>query len=306
MSPDCTDRFVEKEAEAYWKCPDVYIGGAEHAVLHLLYARFWHQVLFDAGLLSEAEPFKRLFHQGIILGEDGEKMSKSRGNVANPDEFIASHGADSLRAYLMFMGPLEDKKPWNSNGIEGVHRFLRKVWRELVGSGAQPPAKIGHPDGEAPETTRLLHETIRKVTEDYERIRFNTALSQMMIFMNHVGKVTALAPDSARDFIRLLAPLAPHLAEEAWRKLGGTGSVAHAGWPTFDPALLQSDEVALGLLVNGKPRGEISVGKTASEAEVLELARQQPKFAAYLENADIVKVIYVPGKILNVVVRPRA
>jgi leucyl-tRNA synthetase len=303
LDPQNAEAIVSPEIRDYWGVPDFYMGGAEHAVLHLLYARFWHLFLKDLGVVKDDEPFRKLFHQGIILGEDGEKMSKSRGNVANPDEYIASHGADSLRAYLMFMGPLEDMKPWNSQGIEGVHRFLRKVCRELVGSDEYPAAKIASDKPEAPETTRLLHETIKKVTNDYENIRFNTALSQLMIFMNHLSKAESLSVESAKAFVQLLAPLAPHLAEEAWNKLGGTGSVAFSGWPEVDESLLKTDEVKIGLLVNGKPRGEATVSKDASQEDVLEIAKADPKVSAHMEGKSIVKVIYVPGKILNVVLR---
>jgi len=303
LDPENPEAILSKEKRAYWGVPDFYMGGAEHAVLHLLYARFWHQFLKDQGVVDEEEPFRKLFHQGIILGEDGEKMSKSRGNVVNPDDFIASHGADSLRAYLMFMGPLEDMKPWNSQGIEGVHRFLRKVSREFVSPEGGLPPKVASTEPESTEMTRLLHETIRKVTEDYEHIRFNTALSQLMIFMNQLGKENSLSLDSAKAFVRLLAPLAPHLAEEAWHALGGTGSVAHGGWPEYDESILATDEVKIGLLVNGKPRGEALVSKEASQEEVMELARGHEKVSAHLEGKEVVKVIYVPGKILNIVVR---
>ncbi len=303
LDPNNREALVAPEKLAYWGMPDFYMGGAEHAVLHLLYARFWHLFLKDIGVVSQPEPFRKLFHQGIILGEDGEKMSKSRGNVVNPDQYIASHGADSLRAYLMFMGPLEDKKPWNSQGIEGVHRFLRKVWRELVGPQEGLPPKIANGGPESPETTRLLHETIQKVTEDYEAIRFNTALAQMMIFINHLSKETSLSLESARAFVRLLAPLAPHLAEEAWAKLGGQPPVHLAGWPEYDPALLATDTVEIGLLVNGKARGNAMVSKTATQEEALAAARQNPKVAPHLAGKEILKVVYVPGKILNVVVR---
>ena len=299
LDPDNAEAILSKEACDYWGVPDFYMGGAEHAVLHLLYARFWHLFLLDLGVVKEPEPFKKLFHQGIILGEDGEKMSKSRGNVANPDDYIASHGSDSLRAYLMFMGPLEDKKPWNAQGIEGVYRFLRKVWREFVGS----PEKISAEAKDSPALQRILHETIKKVTNDYENIRYNTALSQMMIFMNQLGKEEQVSVDAARDFIRLLAPLAPHLAEEAWAKLGGTGSVARAGWPEWDESLLKTDEVSIGLLVNGKARGETMIHKTATQEAAMEAAMANAKVAAHIEGKQIVKVIYVPGKILNVVVR---
>ncbi|NDV63559.1 leucine--tRNA ligase [Puniceicoccales bacterium CK1056] len=303
LDPANAEAILDPAIRDYWGVPDFYMGGAEHAVLHLLYARFWHLFLKDMGVVTDDEPFKKLFHQGIILGEDGEKMSKSRGNVVNPDDFIASHGADSLRAYLMFMGPLEDMKPWNSQGIEGVHRFLRRVCRDLVGSGDGLPPKIASDKPESTEMTRVLHETIRKVTADYDNIRFNTALSQLMIFMNQLNKEESLNVESAKDFARLLAPLAPHLAEELWHKLGGEGSVAFAGWPTWNEDLLKTDEVQIGLLVNGKPRGEAKVSKTAKQDEVLALAQADEKVSAHLSGKEIIKVIYVPGKILNVVVR---
>ena len=303
LDPKNSKAILDPEIRDYWGVPDFYMGGAEHAVLHLLYARFWHMFLFDQGVVTDPEPFRKLYHQGIILGEDGEKMSKSRGNVANPDDYIASHGSDSLRAYIMFMGPLEDKKPWNSQGIEGVHRFLRKVWRELVGPGNELAPKLASDEPESEETTRLLHETIKKVTHDYDQIRYNTALSQMMIFMNHLGKESSLSVESARDFARLLAPLAPHLAEEIWARLGGKGSVAFAGWPEYDESLLKVDEVKIGLLVNGKARGEAMVAKDADQEAALEAARADPKVASHLEGKQIVKVVYVPGKILNLVLR---
>jgi leucyl-tRNA synthetase len=303
LDPQNAEALIGKEKAAYWQVPDFYMGGAEHAVLHLLYARFWHMFLSDEGVIDTPEPFERLFHQGIILGEDGEKMSKSRGNVVNPDDFIASHGADSLRAYIMFMGPLEDKKPWNSQGIEGVYRFLRKVAREFIGTEEAPAEKITAEQEESAELRRVLHETIKKVTEDYENLRFNTALSQMMIFMNALGKEPHLSLASAKAFIRLLAPLAPHLAEEVWKQLGGEGSIVHAGWPDYDPELLKSETVKIGLLVNGKARGGASVSKEATEEEVLEMARNDARVGPHIAGGTIIKVIYVPGKILNVVLK---
>ena len=303
LDPNNSNSLVSEEACDYWGVPDFYMGGAEHAVLHLLYARFWHQFLMDQGVVKDPEPFKKLFHQGMILGEDGEKMSKSRGNVVNPDDFIASHGADSLRAYLMFMGPLEDKKPWNAHGIEGVHRFLRKVWREIVGSENDLPDKIASEEPESEEIKRSLHETIKKVTNDYDNIRYNTALSAMMIFMNNLSKAKSLSKESAKAFVQLLAPLAPHLAEEAWAKLGGEGSVARATWPTWDESLLKTDEVKIGLLVNGKARGEATISKTADQETALAAAHSNERVEAHLSGKEIVKVIYVPGKILNIVVR---
>ena len=223
----------------YWGGPDLYVGGAEHAVLHLLYARFWHKVLFDLGVVPQEEPFTRLFHQGIILGEDGEKMSKSRGNVVNPDTFVASHGADTLRLYLMFLGPLEAMKPWNPRGIEGVHRFLQKVWRLCLGPDGAPHPKLAGAAAEPAERTRLLHATIKKVGEDIEALRFNTAISQMMICANALHAAPAVRTGTARAFLQLLAPFAPHLAEELWARLGGAGPVLRAPWPAFDPARLR-------------------------------------------------------------------
>ncbi len=301
IDPHNRAALIDPDKRDYWGVPDFYMGGKEHAVLHLLYARFWHQFLVDIGVVTDPEPFTKLFHQGIILGEDGEKMSKSRGNVVNPDDFIATHGADAFRTYLMFMGPLEDMKPWQSKGIEGASRFLKKVWREFTGETEQLSSKIRDNGAEDPALLRALHETIRKVTEDIEAIRFNTAISAMMVFINQVGKAENWHRDSAKAFAQLLAPFAPHIAEELWSRLGGSGSVAAAPWPGFDESLLTTDRVALGLLINGKPRDELLASPEATEAEVMEEARKQPRFASHLEGKTIRKVIYVPGKILNVV-----
>jgi leucyl-tRNA synthetase len=299
--PQNAEALIGDAARDYWGSPDFYMGGKEHAVLHLLYARFWHQFLVDLGVLKEAEPFAKLFHQGIILGEDGEKMSKSRGNTVNPDDYISSYGTDALRTYLMFMGPLEDMKPWNSKGIEGVSRFLRKAWREITGETSGVGPKVQSEQAEDAETLKLLHATIKKVTEDIEGIRYNTAISALMVFMNHVGKAESLHINSAKAFVQLVAPFAPHLGEELWARLGGDGSVAMAPWPKFDPELLVSDTVKIGLLINGKPRGEAEVSKDATQDEVLQIAQSDPKVAAHLEGKTIRKIIYVPGKILNLV-----
>jgi leucyl-tRNA synthetase len=301
MDPTCAEAPASPEALQYWKAPDFYMGGTEHAVLHLLYARFWHQVLFDAGVVPTREPFPKLFHQGIILGEDGEKMSKSRGNVVNPDDFIKTHGADTFRAYLMFMGPLEDEKPWQTKGLEGPHRFLQRVWREFTGETGGLAEKVRSDAADSLPTQKLLHATIKKVTEDFENLRYNTALSQMMILLNRLIKEPVISAETARIFARLLAPIAPHIGEELWARLGGQTSVVDGGWPTYDPALLVEDEVQIGLLVNGKPRSEARVPKDASEADVVALAQNDPKVAAFLDGKTIRKVIYVPGKILNLV-----
>lgn len=294
--------LISQEAERYWGVPDFYMGGAEHAVLHLLYARFWHQFLYDIGVVTTPEPFKRLYHQGIILGEDGEKMSKSRGNVINPDDYFKNYGADSLRLYLMFMGPLEDAKPWSSQGVEGVHRFLRRFWRELIDKEGNISAKVSPNTETNGETLRILHETIKKVTQDIERLRYNTAISQMMILLNHLQKVESFGIDTAKIFVQLLAPFAPHMCEELWCRLGEQPSVAYAPWPTWDESLLVAKEVAIGLLINGKPRSELRVHPEAPEADVLALAKADAKAAPFIEGKTIRKVVYVPGKIINLVV----
>ncbi len=303
LDPQNSGAIASPDVLKYWGSPDLYVGGAEHAVLHLLYARFWHKVLFDLGVLPENEPFKRLFHQGIILGEDGEKMSKSRGNVVSPDTIIASHGADTLRLYLMFLGPLEAMKPWNPRGIEGVHRFLLKVWRELAGrEGGQNEKVVDDAAGEPAELTKLLHETIKKVDEDTENLRFNTAISQMMIFANALQKSPTITLSSARVFIQLLAPYAPHVAEELWERLGGAAPVQAHAWPRHDESLLATETQKLVVQINGKRRAEIVVPQDADEAAALSAAREVEQVASHLGGGTIRRVIYVKGRILNIVV----
>ena len=309
LDPRNADALAAPEALRYWGTPDLYVGGAEHAVLHLLYARFWHKVLFDIGAVPENEPFKKLFHQGIILGEDGEKMSKSRGNVVNPDTVIASHGTDSLRLYLMFLGPLEAMKPWNMRNIEGVHRFLHKVWRELIGpDGAVHPKVIpANPQGstaqvaEPAELTKLLHETIKKVGEDIEGLRFNTAISQMMIFSNALQKAAAVNHASVCAFVQLLAPFAPHIAEELWSRLGQTEAILTHPWPVFEAHRLTATEVKIVFQVNGKHRGDQLVSIGLSQDAAVALAQANPRVSPHLEGKAIKRVIFVPGKILNIV-----
>ena len=303
IDPRNADALADPKKLEYWGVPDLYVGGAEHAVLHLLYARFWHKVLFDLGVVPQSEPFKKLFHQGIILGEDGEKMSKSRGNVVNPDSINASHGADTLRLYLMFLGPLEAMKPWNPRGIEGVHRFLQKVWRECIGENGEVNPKISDAAEETPEFTKLLHETIKKVTDDIDALRFNTAISQMMIFANALQKAPAAKRSTVTAFIQLLAPFAPHFGEELWERLGEKPSVLDAAWPKYDPEKLVATEVKLVVQVNGKHRGELIVAKGVAQEEALRLAQENPKVAAHLADKTIKRVIFVPGKILNIVVQ---
>ena len=302
LDPQNDQAIGSPEAMKYWVGPDLYVGGAEHSVLHLLYARFWHKVLFDLGIVAQPEPFQKLFHQGIILGEDGVKMSKSRGNVVNPDDIIKAYGADSLRMYLMFLGPLEAMKPWNPKGIEGVHRFLRKVWRECLNEEGAINPRISATASLSAESTKLLHETIKKVGDDIEAMRFNTAISQMMILLNALQKEPALPLPVIVDFLRLLAPFAPHLGEELWARVGQSGSIMAAGWPEFDPSKLVATTVTIVIQINGKHRGDLSVSPNATEAELVELAKAHPKAIPYLVDKPIKKVIYVRGRLINILV----
>jgi len=294
--------FASPQALRTWGVPDLYMGGAEHAVLHLLYARFWHKVLFDIGAVPQAEPFPRLFHQGIILGEDGAKMSKTRGNIVNPDTVIASHGTDTLRLFLMFLGPLEDMKPWNPRGIEGPHRFLKGVWRECVGPDGAANPKLSDDAVEPPGLAKLLHESIRKVGSDIEALRLNTAISQMMIFANALQKAESVRPATVRTFLQLLAPFAPHISEELWSRLGGASPIQDAPWPEFDPRLIETSEQTLVFQVNGRHRGDRQVPPGLAEELAVKLACSHPKVAPFLEGKTVRKVIYIPGKILNLVV----
>jgi leucyl-tRNA synthetase len=300
--PRNADEFASPQALARWGGPDLYVGGAEHAVLHLLYARFWHKVLFDIGKVPTEEPFMKLFHQGIILGEDGEKMSKSRGNVVSPDTIIASHGADSLRLYLMFLGPLEAMKPWSLRGIEGVHRFLQKVWHDCVGDNGLANPRIVDGAEDTTEIQRLLHETIRKVGDDIDGMRFNTAISQMMIFENALHKEATVSRATATMFLQVLAPFAPHFAEEVWARLGAPGHAASTPWPKYDPAKMASSEVRLVFQVNGKHRADQLVPVGLPQDQAVALARANEKVAPFLAGKDVKKVVYVPGRILNLVV----
>jgi leucyl-tRNA synthetase len=302
LDPRNAAALASPETLKYWGTPDIYVGGAEHAVLHLLYARFWHKVLFDLGIVPTAEPFKKLFHQGIILGEDGEKMSKSRGNVISPDTIIESHGTDTLRLYLMFLGPLEAMKPWNPRGIEGVHRFLQKAWRELIGPDGKLNAKVTPGNQDAAEITRLLHESIKKVGEDIENLRFNTAISQMMILVNALQKAPTISADAARILVQLLAPFAPHIAEELWNRLGESQSVMLAPWPAYQADKIANSEVKIVFQVNGKHRGDQSVPVGTTQDAAIALAKASPRVAPYIEGKVVKRIIFVPGKILNIVV----
>ncbi len=299
IDPRNAEQLVDPEKERYWMPVDLYIGGSEHAVLHLLYARFWHKVLYDIGVASTPEPFKKLVHQGIVLGEDNQKMSKSRGNVVNPDEMMDQFGADAVRLYEMFMGPLEAMKPWSTRGVEGVTRFLDRVWRLMVDEeGRLSKAVVS--SGPSPDQQRLLHQTIKKVTDDIEALRFNTAISQMMVFTNEMTKAEQRPRALLEPFVLLLSPFAPHLAEELWALLGHPPSLSRHPWPAFDPALTVSDRLTIPIQINGKLRGKVDVGLDATREQVEALARAQA--AEWLREKPEKKVIYVEKKLINFVV----
>jgi leucyl-tRNA synthetase len=283
--------------ENYWMPVDLYVGGAEHAVLHLLYSRFWHKVLFDLGLVSTKEPFHKLVNQGMILGEDGEKMSKSRGNVVNPDSVVKDFGSDTLRLYEMFMGPLEKVKPWNANGVKGCYTFLQRAHKFFLN-------KDHYTEQGTEDTTNIkeLHKLIKKVTEDIEGMRFNTAISQMMIFVNHVYKTGKVTKQTAELFALCLSPFAPHLGEELWQFLGHKESLAYAQWPQYDVNLAKDDFITVAVQVNGKTRGTFEVAADISKDAFMALVKADEKVAKYLQGT-IVKEIYVPGKICNFVVK---
>ena len=300
-----TDPHNDKEpfhfdCQKYWMPVDLYVGGPEHTVGHLLYARFWQRVLFDAGWVSHPEPFKKLVHQGMILGEDGEKMSKSAGNVINPDEVVEKYGADALRSYEMFMGPLNKDKPWQDKGIFGVKKFLERVWRLCI----QPDGQvISQSKDISPTTEKLLHKTIKKVTEDIESMDFNTAISQMMIFVNELYKTGQRPKPALMTLIQLLAPFAPHIAEELWERLGGEGFVSLQSWPEFNPILVKEDMKTIAVQINGVKRGVIDVSLDESQDSAFKKACQINTVSKAITGKSISKVIYVPGKILNLVLK---
>jgi leucyl-tRNA synthetase len=305
IDPHNNDTFVDAEKERYWMGStgvDLYIGGGEHAVLHLLYARFWQHVMFDYGLVSTAEPFSRLFHQGLIMGEDGRKMSKSLGNVVNPDDVIASHGADALRLYEMFLGPLEASKPWNTQGIDGISRFLNRTWRMIVSEdGTRSSAVADVPC--TPEQDLVLHTTIKKTREDIDALSFNTAIAQFMIFVNEFTPAEVRPLSAMRAYVQCLAPLAPHIAEELWQILGGTGSVHHSTFPDFDPSKMVAQSVEVVVQISSKIRGKITVAPDADAATMESAARADENVAKHLEGKTVVKTIVVPGKLVNFIVK---
>jgi leucyl-tRNA synthetase len=302
LDPANNQQGWDSEKEEYWMPVDLYIGGAEHAVLHLLYARFWHKLLYDLGYVSTKEPFKKLVNQGMILGEDGQKMSKSRGNVINPDKVVADYGADSMRLYEMFMGPLESIKPWSMQGVEGVHRFLQKVWRMIVDADtAQLCEEVK--DGDADEATlRLLNQTIKKVGDDIENFSFNTAISAMMIFVNHLSRQSVRPKSVIEKFILILAPFAPHIAEELWQRLGHTSTLAYEPCPEYDKEVIKEKEIELAVQVNGKIRDKIVVSADLDEEQIKQKALACEKVIAAMAGRDARKIFVVKSRLVNIVV----
>jgi leucyl-tRNA synthetase len=363
IDPGNTEQLVDPEKERYWMPVDLYVGGSEHAVLHLLYARFWHKVLYDAGVVSTREPFGKLVHQGMMLGEleytawadeqgtpvsaehvrggkDGRngqpvtarrvteadvakqgerfvlrsdpgvavdarayKMSKSRGNVVNPDEIVAAHGADAFRLYEMFMGPLEQVKPWSTSGVDGTHRFLNRVWRLLIDAESGALRSTVQPVEQTAEQARLLHQTIAKVTDDIEALRLNTAIAALMELTNAAYKWETVPTSFAEPLVLLLSPLAPHLAEELWQRLGHARTLAYETWPVADSALLRADTLELPVQVDGKMRGRIAVPADADQATVFRVAREDDNVRRHLAGREVQREVYVPGRIVNFVLR---
>ena len=297
IDPHNDDALADYELLKHWMPVDLYIGGPEHAVGHLLYSRFWNNYLYDKGIVPTKEPFQKLFHQGMILGENGEKMSKSRGNVINPNDVVDEYGADTLRLYEMFMGPLQDAKPWNTKNIEGSRKFIERVWRLLVDEN-----RITEEDNS--NLVQIYHQTVKKVTEDYEKMSFNTAISQMMIFVNAAYKETTIPKYMAEGLVKLLNPICPFVTEELWQCVFKyEESIANSEWPKYDENKLVSDTYTLVVQVNGKLRDRIEVAQNATQDEIKNIALESEKVLAHTQGLTIVKVIVVPKKLVNIVVK---
>lgn len=300
IDPRNQEQLADPEKLKYWMNVDLYVGGAEHAVLHLLYARFWHKFLYDLGVVPTKEPFQKLVNQGMILGENHEKMSKSKGNVVNPDDIVAEFGADTLRVYEMFMGPLTQSKPWSEEGITGSRRWLDRVWRLLIDDDGQLRDRVTTVN--SGELDKIYHQTVKKVTEDLENMRFNTAISQMMVFVNEAYKADSLFLDYMTGFVQLLAPFAPHLSEELWVRLGQEDSISYVAWPTYDPAQLVEDTVEIIFQVNGKVRGKATVARDIDQDGMIAAAKADDNVQKFIADKTIRKVIAIPGKFVNIVV----
>ncbi|CAH1850046.1 leucine--tRNA ligase [Convivina intestini] len=302
IDPKNRQMLADPEKLAYWSNVDLYVGGAEHAVLHLLYARFWNKFLYDLGVVPEKEPFHKLVNQGMILGENHEKMSKSKGNVVNPDEIVAQYGADTLRIYEMFMGPLTQSKPWSDEGVTGSRRWLDRVWRLLIDDEGRVRDHVTtYNDG---KLDKIYNMTVKKVTEDLENLRFNTAISQLMVFINEAYKVDGLPIQYMNGFVQLLAPFAPHLAEELWQRLGHEDqSISYVAWPQYDPEALVDDTIEIIFQVNGKVRGKASMDRNADRDAMIAAAQADDNVQNFIAGKEMVKVIAVPGRFVNMVVK---
>lgn len=299
IDPHNKKELANYEKLERWLPVDIYIGGAEHAVLHLLYARFWHKFLYDIGVVPTKEPFQKLYNQGMILGENNEKMSKSRGNVVNPDDVVAKYGADTLRLYEMFMGPLDASIAWSENGLEGSRKFLDRVWRLIVDENNKMRDRITTlNDG---KLDKVYNQAVKKVTEDYETLHFNTAISQLMVFVNEAYKVDALPYEYIEGFVQLLAPIAPHMGEELWAILGNEGGISYAKWPTYDEAALVEDEIEVVFQVNGKVRAKTNVARDLAKEDLEKLALENELIKENIEGKTVRKVIVVPNKLVNIV-----
>ncbi|MGN8648256.1 leucine--tRNA ligase [Gracilibacillus sp. HCP3S3_G5_1] len=300
VDPHNPEKLADFDTLKEWLPVDVYIGGAEHAVLHLLYARFWHKFLYDIGVVPTKEPFQKLFNQGMILGENNEKMSKSKGNVVNPDEIIETHGADTLRLYEMFMGPLDASVAWSTNGLDGARRFLDRVWRLFVTDDHQISTKITEAE-QSDELEKVYHETVKVVTQNFEDLRFNTGISQMMVFINEAYKVEEIPRVYVEGMVKLLSPVAPHLTEEIWQLLGHEKTLAYEQWPSYDESKLVENEVEVVIQIMGKVRAKMMVDKNASKEEIEQKALEHEAIKERIEGKTIRKVIVVPGKLVNIV-----
>jgi leucyl-tRNA synthetase len=305
IDPENGRIFCDEEKDNYWMPVDLYVGGAEHAVLHLLYARFWHKVLFDLGYVSSNEPFTRLFNQGMILGEDGVKMSKSRGNVINPDDVIKEFGADSMRLFEMFMGPLESTKPWSTEGIAGMNRFLNRVWRLVIDDRTGEIKDNISNDKPDTQENKLLHRTIKKITSDIEDgdMKFNTSIAQMMIFINEIYKIEKVSKEVIEKFLILLSPFTPHIAEELWTLLGNNSSIQNQSWPAFDETLAKSDMITIALSVNGKVRSKKEVDFDTNEKDLEQATLDDENIKRHIFGKNIIKIIVVKNRMVNVVVK---
>ena len=301
IDPDNDKMIADPEKLKHWLPVDLYIGGVEHAVLHLLYARFWHKVLYDLGVVPTKEPFQKLYNQGMILGEGNEKMSKSKGNVINPDDIVNSHGADTLRLYEMFMGPLDAAIAWSDKGLDGSRRFLDRVWRLIVKEDGSLSDKIVETNNKSLDKT--YNQTVKKVTEDFDALGFNTAISQLMIFINDCYKADEIYKPYIEGFVTMLAPIAPHIGEELWERLGHSDTITYQPWPTYNESLLVDDEVEIVVQVNGKLRAKIEIPKDLSKEEMQDLALANENVKMSIEGKEIKKVIAVPQKLVNIVAK---